>query len=388
MIENKEKPNDIEFKPGLIVLFGSGETSPSGQKILNNVLHQIPNAPQVALLETPAGFEPNSAHVIGRVADFLKLRLKNYQPRVTSIPARHRKPPFSTDDPTLVAPLLKADMIFMGPGSPTYAVRQLCDSLTWQYLQARQRLGGIIVLASAATIAMSRYALPVYEIYKVGDDLHWKEGLNFFGTYGLELVFIPHWNNAEGGEVLDTSRCFMGKERFTRLMALLPSNITVVGIDEKTALLIDIDTGTAKVNGLGSVTLLHIGHDHAEYSRYSEESDSDLAQINSQRGGHMHVYQNGETFPLSVIGHFHSAQPESFMPPEVWRRAIQATTHVPVNPLVMPSEDVSKLIEERRIARLNKQWGRADELREQILKRGWVVQDTRDGMKLEPKSDS
>ena len=32
-------------------------------------------------------------------------------------------------------------MIFMGPGSPSYAVRQLEDSLTWEYILARHRLG-------------------------------------------------------------------------------------------------------------------------------------------------------------------------------------------------------------------------------------------------------
>ena len=81
-------------------------------------------------------------------------------------------------------PLLEADLIFMGPGSPTYAVRQLQGQPglalhAWRATAWERRL----VLASAAVVAISAYALPVYEIYKVGEDLHWNEGLDFFGLY-------------------------------------------------------------------------------------------------------------------------------------------------------------------------------------------------------------
>lgn len=62
------------------MLFGSGETSPGGRKVFDTVLRRLPAPPKLALLETPAGFELNSAQVIGRVADFLR-RLQNYHPR-------------------------------------------------------------------------------------------------------------------------------------------------------------------------------------------------------------------------------------------------------------------------------------------------------------------
>ncbi len=43
---------------------------------------------------------------------------------------------------------------------------------------------------------------------------------------------------------------------------------------------------------------------------------------------------------------------------------------------------VRKLAEEREAARRAKDWTRADRLREEILKQGWVVEDTRDGWRL------
>ncbi len=69
--------------PGPVVLFGSGETSPSGRKVFDSVLRNLPQSPRVTLVETPAGFELNSAQVIGRVGEFISLRLQNYQPRIS-----------------------------------------------------------------------------------------------------------------------------------------------------------------------------------------------------------------------------------------------------------------------------------------------------------------
>lgn len=368
---------------GLIVVLGSGETSPKGRKVFEAVLQRLPVPPHIALLETPAGFEPNSAYVIGRVADFLRQRFQNYKPQVISIPARQRGTPFSPDDPEIVAPLLQADLIFMGPGSPTFTVRQLRDSLAWNYLLARHQLGACLVLASAATIAMGRYALPVYEIYKVGEDLHWKDGLNFFGSYGMELVFIPHWNNTEGGEALDTSRCFMGQARFARLMEMLPITVTVIGLDEKTALAMDFESGKGQVIGLGGVNVLHTGHIHLTHDRAVVEEDSDLAEINQLRGGHLHSYRNGESFPLGEIAPFHPAHPETDLPPGIWQRALQAARRVEAKVPAGPPKEVMNLLNARQFARTNHQWARSDRLRRQIQELGWEVRDTPDGIVVE-----
>ena len=242
--------------PGRIALLGSGETSLVGGRVFESLARVLPSPLRVVVLETPAGFELNSSRVAGRVADFLAVRLRNYRPDITVMAARRRGGANSTDDPALTAPLLRADLLFMGPGSPTYAVRHLQGTLAWQRMIARQRVGATLALASAAVIAVGAYALPVYEIYKVGQDPHWQPGLDLFGAYNLKVVFVPHWNNAEGGSELDTSRCFMGRERFDALLAMLEPGVTVVGIDEHTALAADLDTGIAEVVGAGDVTIM------------------------------------------------------------------------------------------------------------------------------------
>ncbi len=377
-----------EVRPGLIALFGSGETSPSGRKIFDYVLRRLPPNPRLALLETPAGFELNSAQVIGRVADFIRHRLQNYQPRVEVIPARKRGTPFSPDNPDLIAPLYQVDMIFMGPGSPTYAVRQLKDSLAWQALLACHRLGTAVVFASAATVAASVYALPVYEIYKVGEDLHWKEGLDFFGAYGLPLVFIPHWNNTDGGDELDTSRCFMGKSRFAELIEMIPSELTVVGIDEMTALIVDPQTCSCRVIGLGGVTLIHVGPSHRRALAADDLREAGLDEIAARRQGHVHRYVNGEVFSLNRIGPFRLPVNGEGLPAQVWQQALQARAEASQmgekaqEALVQPPAQVLELVQARQQARQRQDWATADRLRQQIARLGWQVLDTPQGPKL------
>ncbi len=228
--------------PGQIVLMGSGETAPSAQKVFHRAFAAVADAGEsvrMAILETPAGFEPNSHYVAEQVARFVQKRLQNFAPAITIVPARKRGTAFSPDDPALAAMLHDANVIFMGPGSPTYAVRQLEGTLLWETIRACHRQGAALILSSAATLAASRWTLPVYEIYKAGADLYWQEGLNLFSDFGLNLILVPHWNNGDGGAVLDTSRCYLGQGRFAELLSLAPGGSTrypVVGIDENTAL--------------------------------------------------------------------------------------------------------------------------------------------------------
>lgn len=375
-------------KPGLIVLFGSGETSPTGQKIFEQVLRSLPPSPRLALLETPAGFELNSQQVIGRVGDFFTQRLQNFSPQVEIIPARKRGTPFSPEDPEIVAPLLKANLIFMGPGSPSYAIRQLHGSLAWYYTLARHQLGAALALASAATVAFSAYALPVYEIYKVGEELHWIEGLDFFNLYGLKLVFIPHWNNQEGGAELDTSRCFMGEARFERLMEILPGGMTIIGLDEKTALILDPSRCECRVKGLGKVTVLHTGHEPASLSNfdlsaarvdYGAEPGEDLTSMAKRRSDHAHYFCDGQIFPMSVIGNFTRYHPESDLPNGVWQQALVASRCMDNEISAYPPEEVIQLIQQRDRARRVSDWATADAIRQQVEKLGWQISDTREG---------
>ena len=382
-----------KFNPGIIVLFGSGETSSSGRKVFEEVFNQLPPAPRVALIETPAGFELNSAQVIGRIGEFLAHRLQNYQPQITIIPARMRGTPLSPDNESVVSPILESDLIFMGPGSPSYAVRQLKASLAWDYLIARHRLGALIVLASSAVVAFSTYSLPVYEIYKVGEDLHWKPGLDFFKSYGLPIVFIPHWNNHDGGEELDTSCCFMGRIRFDELICMLPPDLPVVGIDEKTAMIIDVNTGVCRVVGQGKVTMIHTNHVHESPASALEELGFDKLTVSHP--GHYHIFHQGESFLLDDCCSDDRFQTVQDLPEKVWTQALECDKRIknerlklflkgPTEIAVLDlPEDVQELIRQREAARLNKDWSASDLFRSELQDRGYKILDTPDGPRIE-----
>lgn len=342
---------------GLIGLLGSGETAAVGGRLFETLARDLPQPLQVAVLETPAGFELNSGRVAGRVADFLRARLGNYDPRVSVVPARQRDTAFSPDEPGLSEPLLGANLIFAGPGSPTYAARQLAGSLAWQRVQARLALGAAAVFASAAAIAVGRFALPVYEIYKAGHDLHWQPGLDLLEPFGLSLVFVPHWNNGEGGAELDTNRCFMGQARFAALRGLLPPGTPVVGIDEHTALVIDLGRREGRVLGQGRVTLL--------------------------RGGDEGSFADGEKFDLNRLGFTGLADLLATLPEEVVVEALAAIGRADEAPV---PHHVLAMAHERQEARTRRDWEQADRLRNKIEALGWQVQDTAEGPKVLPGS--
>jgi hypothetical protein len=338
---------------GQIAFLGSGETSLAGGRIFEALARSIKEPLRVAVMETPAGFELNSAQVAGRVADFLKTRLQNYKPLIELIPARKRGSEFSPEDPEILKPLLYANMIFMGPGSPTYAIRQLKGSLAWDIIRARHRMGATLVFASAATISIGAWALPVYEIYKVGQDVFTVEGLSFFSDFGVQLSFIPHWNNAEGGIDLDTSRCFIGMDRFAEWCDLVPDDNVTVGLDEHSGLIMDFQTGTCEVSGVSSVSLVH---------------DCDPV-----------IHAAGSKFPLEALGEFRMPEPiEKGITSQAWQMVMNAP------PLGgdAPSDEVLTLLDLRQNARARKDFGESDRLRDLIAAHGWQVQDGKDGQKL------
>lgn len=224
------------------------------------VLSRFPSPVRVAILPTPAGFQPNADAVAERLADFVRRSLVNHRPEVVVVDAKRRGGDDSgagdPDDPRVAVALEGARYLFAGPGSPTYMVRRLADTLTWAAVRRAWQAGAGLALASAAAVAIGAHALPVYEIYKVGDDLGWRPGLDLCADIGLELATVPHWNNSEGGVGLDTSRSYVGRERFERLSELLPPSAVVVGLDEHTSCIVDAAAGTVDVRGQGTMTVL------------------------------------------------------------------------------------------------------------------------------------
>jgi len=331
----------IEFPPGKLALFGSGETSPSGQPIHERMLRELTPPVRIAILETPAGFQPNSEIVAGKVGEFMEKRLQNFAPQVSIVPARKKGTAFDPDDPAIVAPILECNYIFAGPGSPTYMARQLAGTLALRHMIERHRQGAYLCMASAASLAIGARVIPVYEVFKVGDDPHWEIGLDLLKPYGLELAIVPHWNNSEGGDELDTSRCFVGRARMEELRQQLPPSTRILGIDEHTAVIFDFEQSCCLVLGKGTVTTL------------SREEEC--------------IYEAGGSFPFAELG-------------SDWRptRKREQVAPSPTAEETLPPQ-VAELIEQRERARKARDWATSDALRRQAAEFGYEIQDTPQG---------
>lgn len=254
---------------GKIVLMGSGELTATMVEVHKEMLAGLGPAARAVFLDTPAGFQLNADQIAAKAVAYFRTRV-GHDLAVASIRTRQQ-----AGDHHPLDTLRRADFILIGPGSPTYAVRQWRGTAVPEILAERVASGGCLVAASAAALTVGRATLPVYEIYKVGDPPQWVEGLDLLGRFGLHLAVVPHWNNAEGG-THDTRFCFMGEPRLRHLEALLPPEAAILGLDEHTAGVIDFARGEARVRGLGAVTL--------------------------RRAGAERVFRKGETIPLAALG--------------------------------------------------------------------------------------
>ena len=236
---------------GTLVLMGSGELTATMVEVHKELLAARGPSPQAVFLDTPAGFQLNVDQISRNAVAYFRRHVGHHL-QVASLHSRATDSDYQAE--RALRTLRQADYVLIGPGSPTYAVRQLLPSPVPDIFEEIIRNGGCVVFASAAALTAGTHTLPVYEIYKVGEPPHWKDGLDVLGRFGFHWVVIPHWNNAEGG-THDTRFCFMGQPRFAHLQSLLPAGTTVVGLDEHTACMIDFARSQFEIRGLGRMTL-------------------------------------------------------------------------------------------------------------------------------------
>ena len=255
----------------MIVLMGSGELTATMVEVHKDLLGRLAAKPKAVFLDTPAGFQLNVDQISEKAQDYFQSHVQQTL-EIASFKSNDAISPFDAEQ--AYQTLRAADYVLIGPGSPTYAVRQWMPSTIPKILIERIEDGGCLVAASAAALTVGRFTLPVYEIYKVGQELHWVDGMDLLKHFGFNLIIVPHWNNAEGGNH-DTRFCFMGKPRFEQLVAALPPDVSIFGLDEHTACILDFARDEAAIKGIGQVTL--------------------------QREGQQLVFESGERFSLNVL---------------------------------------------------------------------------------------
>lgn len=250
----------------LLTIMGSGETSPTMIKAHRSLLERVGGGPAV-LLDTPFGFQENASEIAEKAVGYFAKSVG------TPIEVTSMRTGTFENEAGLDA-VRRAAYVFAGPGSPTYALDQWEGSPVPDLLRDKLRDGGAVTFASAAAVTLGVSTVPVYEIYKVGEAPFWREGLDLLAEAGLNAAVIPHYNNAEGG-THDTRFCYLGERRLAILEPLLPDGAFVLGVDEHTGAIIDLDADTMEIVGVGVVTV--------------------------RRAGQSTIFPAGETVPLETL---------------------------------------------------------------------------------------
>ncbi len=285
--------------PRLLVIMGSGETAPTMKAVHLAVFDRIAAVTggkvDAVLIDTPFGFQENAQTLAAKTADYFM----DTADRHVEVAGLGRT---DTGDvvviETAIARIRAADWVFAGPGSPTFALEQWRDTVLPDILADKLRPGGpggAVVFSSAAALTLGRATVPVYEIYKAGRDPFWIDGLDLLTPLGLPVAVIPHYDNKDGGNH-DTSKCFLGERRLRIMEDELDDDVFVLGIDEHTGVIIDLDADTAEVMGRGGVTLRRKG------ASVRIEAGSIVALETLRSGGREHVSAGGAEGAGSATG--------------------------------------------------------------------------------------
>ena len=241
--------------PRILAIMGSGETAPTMVTTHRRLTSLLPSPVKAVVLDTPYGFQENAPELAAKAVEYFKTSI-NVDLAVAGLVRLHDT--HIAADPVAIErglrALSEADYIFAGPGSPTYALRQWAGSSVARIMIDKLTNGGIVTFASAAALTLGKATVPVYEVYKVGQDVQALEGLDILAAIGINAALIPHYDNTEGANH-DTRFCYLGEARLQMFESLLDADTYVLGVDEHTGLIIDIDAATATVVGNSNVTI-------------------------------------------------------------------------------------------------------------------------------------
>ncbi|MEO8208736.1 MAG: hypothetical protein ABI598_06845 [Chloroflexota bacterium] len=240
--------------PRILAIMGSGETAPTMARVHRALFDRLSAGGRdipATIVDTPYGFQENADSLSARTLEFFSGSVGR-QVTVATYPSQ------DVDEVTLataVGRIRESRFVMAGPGSPSYALRQWTGGPIPDALASKLTGGGVLTMASAAALTLGVVTIPVYEIYKVGEDPRWLEGLDLLGpATGLRAAVVPHYDNAEGGNH-DTRFCYIGERRLQVLEKALPDGAFILGVDSHTALVLDLQSGHASVAGLGGVTV-------------------------------------------------------------------------------------------------------------------------------------
>ena len=376
-----------------IVVMGSGETSPTMVTPHQHMISDLKTTknPVLNVLDTPFGFQENAEVLTSKLSEYFETSV-GYPVGVISLRNTHLN---SAELAKAVNAVRDSDWLFAGPGSPSYALKVWGElGITPHFDEVLSR--GSLVFASAAALTVGSHTIPVYEMYKVGQDPHWLDGLNLLEHHtGMSAAVVPHFDNTEGANH-DTRFCYIGEQRLRVLEGFLPSETFIIGVDGHSGVSFDLDTRVASVFGLGQMTIRHHGESWIVHSGESATFDEIIAHTGStivqEKPAQLFRVDPRQVEALLESGEVNAAV-EALLDLDELDRDIQ--TRVAVHSLITrlgniaasPRVDIMSvvgpyidaLLQARQAARTAGRWDDADAIRNRLMELKVTIKDSEGG---------
>lgn len=204
---------------GALALVGSGEYTPAMNETDRVLLETIggASAGKVALFPTASALEPGMPERWNaQGADHFSQLGATVTPLLLLQQAH-------AADPTLIGRIAGHNFLYFSGGSPDHCIETLAGSGAWAEIQRCHASGAVLAGCSAGAMMLGGYTTSVREMRQSGRAV-WRKALGLVP----ELAIMPHF---------DRLRAFVSDEMFREMLATAPAGVTLVGVDEDTALL-------------------------------------------------------------------------------------------------------------------------------------------------------
>jgi len=190
--------------PGLIALVGGNEFRPECEAMDRSLLARIATDPRVIILPTAAARENPGLAAENGVHHFKRLGARAEAAMVLD--------PATARGGKWLGMIQNADLVYLTGGDPLHLLETLRNSAAWEAVREVWESGRSLAGSSAGAMVLGG------RMWAPGEG--WREGLGLLP----QIAVIPHHSRlAEAWKVKD-------------MLASLPGRVTLVGIDEATAL--------------------------------------------------------------------------------------------------------------------------------------------------------
>ncbi len=210
---------DINNKnTGALALVGSGEYTVAMEETDNYLLQTVGGtAAKVVIMATAAGLEGT-----GSVSRWTSMGQQHFaRLGVKAIPVEILSHPdaFLEDNLNL---LKGADFYYFSGGNPSHLIETMQDTPAWDIISQQWQNGAVLAGCSAGAMALGINTVNIRAIASGGNSL-WRDALGLLP----HLVTMPHFDRIAG---------YVGQDTFNRILKSAPVGMTLLGVDEDTAL--------------------------------------------------------------------------------------------------------------------------------------------------------